>query len=212
MIQYRKLFNYRAENKKMTVYDFDNTIYDGESGVDLFLYFLEKDPSLVAKIPWGLKILKDYKIAKLSMDDIANKYSPRIEEYGRTKIPDLAPVVDDFWNTHAYKIKSFYIKQRSDDDIIISACLDFVLAEICRRLGVKNFIASEVEYETKKLKRFCYKENKVKMFRERYPDEEIDSLYTDSFNDKPLMDISKNVFFVKGSKITQIKKDGVEVQ
>ena len=100
----------------------------------------------------------------------------------------------------------------TDDDIIISACLDFVLAEICRRLGVKNFIASEVEYDTKKLKRFCYKENKVKMFRERYPDGEIDNLYTDSYNDKPLMEISKNVFFVKGSKITQIKKDGVEVQ
>ena len=71
----------------MTVYDFDNTIYDGESGVDLFLYFLEKDPTLVTKIPWGLKILKDYKIAKLSIDDIANKYSKRVEEYGRTKIP-----------------------------------------------------------------------------------------------------------------------------
>ncbi len=50
------------------------------------------------------------------------------------------------------------------------------------------------------------------MFRERYPDGEIDNLYTDSYNDKPLMDISRNVFFVKGNKITQIKKDGVEVQ
>lgn len=195
----------------MTVYDFDNTIYDGESGVDLFIYFLKRDPGLIAKIPMGIKLIRDYEIAKLSFDDIINKYSPEIEEYGQTKIGDLEPIVDDFWNTHAYKIKSFYIKQRQEDDIIISACLDFVLAEICRRLGVKNYIASEVEYETRKLIRFCYQDNKVKMFRERYPDAEIDNLYTDSFNDKPLMDISKNVFFVKGSTIKQIKKDGVEI-
>ena len=28
----------------MRVFDFDNTIYDGESGMDLFLYFFKKDP------------------------------------------------------------------------------------------------------------------------------------------------------------------------
>ena len=49
------------------------------------------------------------------------------------------------------------------------------------------------------------------MFRERYPEGNIDTLYTDSYNDKPLMDISDNVFFVKGSTIKQIKKDGVEI-
>ena len=27
----------------MNVFDFDNTIYDGESGFDIFLYFLKKD-------------------------------------------------------------------------------------------------------------------------------------------------------------------------
>jgi hypothetical protein len=29
--------------------------------------------------------------------------------------------------------------------------------------------------------------------------------------DKPMMDISKNVFMVDGNKITQIKKDGVKI-
>lgn len=195
----------------MTVYDFDNTIYDGESGVDLFLYCLKRDPALIRKLPWGLKILRDYKVSKLSIDDIIHKYSPEVERYGVEKVGDLTALADDFWNTHAYKIKSFYIKQRSDDDLIISACLDFVLEEICRRLGIKNYIASEVEFDTRKLKRFCYRDNKVKMFRERYPEGNIDTLYTDSYNDKPLMDISDNVFFVKGSIIKQIKKDGVEL-
>lgn len=34
----------------MRVFDFDNTIYDGESGADLFLYFLKKDPKGLLKV------------------------------------------------------------------------------------------------------------------------------------------------------------------
>jgi hypothetical protein len=48
-------------------------------------------------------------------------------------------------------------------------------------------------------------DEKVKAFFEAYPNAEIDDLYTDSFNDKPLMDISKNVYLVKGNKIKKIK-------
>ena len=73
----------------MTVYDFDNTIYDGESGVDLFLYCLKRDPALIRKLPWGLKILRDYKVSKLSIDDIIHKYSPEVERYGVEKVGDL---------------------------------------------------------------------------------------------------------------------------
>ena len=33
----------------MNVYDFDNTIYDGESVIDFFLYYCKKDKSLIGK-------------------------------------------------------------------------------------------------------------------------------------------------------------------
>ena len=52
----------------------------------------------------------------------------------------------------------------------------------------------------------CLKTNKVKAFFEEYPDCEIENFYTDSpENDKPLMDIAKHAFVVKGDKITQVK-------
>ena len=35
----------------MNVYDFDNTIYDGESTFDLFLFYLKKKPSLIRLMP-----------------------------------------------------------------------------------------------------------------------------------------------------------------
>ena len=42
-------------------------------------------------------------------------------------------------------------------------------------------------------------------FFEEYPDTEIENFYTDSLNDQPLIDISKNAYLVKGDKITKIK-------
>ena len=48
-------------------------------------------------------------------------------------------------------------------------------------------------------------ENKVKKIRELYPDKEIEALYTDSYSDKPLMDISKTVYLVKGKRLKKIK-------
>ena len=70
---------------------------------------------------------------------------------------------------------------------------------------IKNYIATETEPGTKKLIRFCYKDNKVIAFKEKYPDAVIDNLYTDSYNDQPLIDIAKNAYLVKGNKITKIK-------
>ena len=35
----------------MNVFDFDNTIYDGESAIDFFLYYLKKDPKLIRYLP-----------------------------------------------------------------------------------------------------------------------------------------------------------------
>ena len=38
------------EGKAVNVYDFDNTIYDGESGFDIFMFYLKKDPKEIAKL------------------------------------------------------------------------------------------------------------------------------------------------------------------
>ena len=48
----------------MNVYDFDNTIYEGESGVDLFLGYLKKEPRLLAKLPMAIKCIFQYKNAR----------------------------------------------------------------------------------------------------------------------------------------------------
>ncbi len=188
----------------MNVYDFDNTIYKGESGVDLFLGYLKRDPKLLLKLPWAVGCILKYKTGRISLDDAMEKYAGVVEEYAGT-IEDIEGDVKDFWNKNSSKIKSFYLKQRRDDDIIVSACLDVVLEEICRRLNIQNYVGSKTDLENMRLVQFCYRENKAKIFKEKFPDAVIENFYTDSLNDQPMIDLAQNAYLVKGDKLVKIK-------
>ena len=188
----------------MNVYDFDNTIYRGESGVDLFLGYLKKYPKLLKMFPMAVKCIYKYKTGKMSLDEVMDKYAGVVENFAQS-IEDIEGDVVDFWDKNSSKIKSFYLRQRQDDDIIISACLDVVLEEICRRLNIKNFVGSKTDLESRKLVDFCFRENKVKAFKEKFPDAEIDNFYTDSLNDQPMIDLARNAYLVKGDRLIKIK-------
>ena len=188
----------------MNVYDFDNTIYKGESCVDFFLYYLKRNPKLIAALPWVIKCIVKYKARKITLQDALDNYAGVVESYA-AKIGNVKEDVSKFWDINEAKIKPFYLQQRRDDDIIVSACFDVVLEEICKRLDIRNFVGTETDLEKMKIVNLCYRENKVKVFKEKYPDAVIDNFYTDSLNDQPMIDLAKNAYLVKGNKITKIK-------
>ena len=94
---------------------------------------------------------------------------------------------------------------QKESDIIVSGSTDFLLDEIAKRIGIKHYVGSSIDKETGKFKRLCFLENKVKIFNEVFPGMHIENFYTDSMNDKAMMDIADNVYFVKKDKITKIK-------
>ncbi len=190
----------------MNVFDFDNTIYDGESFIDFFFCYMKTEPSLIKYIPAiGVALLK-YKRGKINIDDMLGKYGGKVTEYYLKMAGNGGTLsVFKFWDTHMKKIRPFYEDVRSDGDVIISCSPELSIKEVCRRMGIKHYICSTIDEKSGAITRLCFRENKVKAFFDEYPDGKIDSLYTDSMNDKPLMDISKNVYLVKGKKITKIK-------
>lgn len=192
----------------MNVFDFDNTIYDGESSVDFFLQYIKKDPSLVKFLPSVAVALLRYKSGKLSVEEALSKYGTKLTAYFKEKLSGNNTLYSDaesFWRTNIVKIKPFYESVKSEDDVIISCSPRFLLFEPLKRLGIKHCICSEIDENSGEITRLCFRENKVKAFSDEYPGETIDCLYTDSFNDKPLMDISKSVYLVKGNSIKKIK-------
>ncbi|MGN0463278.1 MAG: haloacid dehalogenase-like hydrolase [Acutalibacteraceae bacterium] len=189
----------------MNVYDFDETIYNGESSLEFFLYYFKVDPTLIKFLPSVIKALMLYKAEKITLDDFLNDYSKTVESYIATHRNEFERTVKSFWDKKLHKIKPFYYKVRQPDDVVITASPSFLIREACDRLGIKNLISTEIDLESGKIEAPCFREAKITRFREAYPTAAIDDFYTDSMNDRFLMPFAKRVFIVKRHKIKQVK-------
>jgi len=188
----------------MNVYDFDNTLYDGESALDFFLFRMKKRPLLARYIPSALWGIVSYKRHGVTIDGIAGRYG-KIFKACMAGITDYQAVTKAFWDKYERRICAFYRGIQRPDDLIISASPEQSLHEICARLGIAHYIGTVFNEESGELEFLCFGENKVKAFRARWPGREIDNFYTDSMNDKPLMDIARHVFLVKKGALTRLK-------
>lgn len=188
----------------VNVFDFDNTIYDGETLVDFVLYYMKRDLRIWKYVPKLCLIAVKDALHLFTVEQAVKEYASFLEGY-YTKLGDVSQDVVDFWNKNEKKIKPWYEKVRTENDIVVSGSTDFILDEIMKRMGIKNYVGSSIDKTTGKFERLCFLENKVKIFNELYPDSHIVNFYTDSMNDKAMMDISDNVYFVKKNKITKIK-------
>lgn len=188
----------------VNVYDFDNTIYDGESLVDLVLYYIPRDPRIWRYLPQLIRIALRDRFHLFTVEEAVKAYSGFLEGY-YVKLSSLEEDVVRFWDRHEQKIKPFYMKQRRADDIIVSGSTDFLLAEMMKRMGITRYIGSSVDPRTGKFTRLCFLENTVNLFQEQSSNVQIENFYTDSMNDRAMMDISNHVFLVKKNQVTQIK-------
>ncbi len=180
----------------MNVYDFDKTIYPNDSSVEFYLFNLQKNPIIAMywiKMIVAFGMYKLHIISKTDMKTIFYIYFNRIDSIEKR--------AEEFWETRLDKINDFYMKQKDSSDVIISASPEVLLKPICDKLGV-TLIASRVDPITGRSKENCYGEEKVKRFRELYPNEEINEFYSDSLSDSPLAKISKKAFLVTGQVIT----------
>ena len=103
----------------MRVFDFDGTIYDGESLFDLYLFSAKYNPKVLRYIAPVLRYAIKYKLGRATFDQM---------EYGVGKlchgyISELAEslefeeLVNAFWDQNMKRIKPWY-KPREDDAIL----------------------------------------------------------------------------------------------
>ena len=188
----------------MNIYDFDNTIYDGESLFDFYLFCLKKDIKFLKYLKAAVVNLIKYKLCIITIDKLLKLCSKYVYDF-LTDIGNIEGAVKEFWDKNEHKIKSWYFDTKQDDDIIISANFNIFLEEILNRIGIKNYISSEVDPINKEVTQLCFRSNKVSLYRKKYKDAVIDNFYTDSKNDMPMINISKNAYLVKDNKLKKIK-------
>ncbi len=184
-------------NKKVNVYDFDETIYKGDSSRDFYLYCLFKYKKLFLLQPkvafYGiLFLLKIY---------TKTQFKEKVFEFVKW-IPDIDDVLKQFWDSHIHNIKDFYEDTKRDDDIIISASPEFLLKPAMPFIGNPILIGSKIDKYTGKYDGLnCYGSEKVSRLKNEYPEVEIEQFYSDSRSDSPLADLADEAYLVIGDRL-----------
>lgn len=179
----------------MNAYDFDKTIFAGDSTAKFYVYCLVRHPSMLRRLP---KLI--WEAATLLKKD-KQRFKQNLFAF-LTDLPDPQAAVNAFWDKHLGGIKPFYLARKRSDDVIISASPEFLIVPAMERLGVRTVMASPVDIATGLYRGLnCHGEEKVRRLRERLPGAEIDEFYSDSRSDTPMAKISKRAFLVKGNKI-----------
>lgn len=183
---------------KYDVYDFDGTIYDGDSGVDLFLFCLKKYPKIIRRLPKMLGKAICYLLKLCTMEELKSVVFAFLQD-----IPDVDVMIEEFWQNHEKKLKSFWVnKKNHKKDIIISASGTFWLEPIAKKYKVCDLMATDIDKKTGQVNgKNCHGIQKVNNFYQKYPKAIVNKMYTDSINDLPLIDEAREGILVKKDKL-----------
>ena len=124
-----------------------------------------------------------------------------------TLVEDFDEQIESYWNKNEKRIAPWYLSQKKDDDLIISASPTCIIEPIANRLGVR-FVATEFDRQygvfTNNL---MYAKEKARYIIDQgFP--KIDNFYSDSLSDTPIALLAEKAHFVsrRATRITDWPK------
>ncbi|MDR1123678.1 MAG: haloacid dehalogenase-like hydrolase [Elusimicrobiota bacterium] len=180
----------------INVYDFDGTIYEGDSSVDFYLFCLKNNPRMILRLPAFLFACALYFTGGIDKTGLKQDFFKFLAD-----ITDINAQTALFWQKHEFKIKEWYLLQKNDSDVIISASPRFLLEPIAKKLGVR-LIASDIDAKTGVfLSPNCAGHTKPLRFKAALPGADDIIFYSDTLCDTSMAQISRKAFMVKGSRL-----------
>ncbi len=176
----------------MNVYDFDGTIYRGDSTWDFFCFCLRKYPKTWLSLPRTALCAVGFLLHLRSK----TKFKQTFYRFLRG-IPNVGKAVAQFWDAHMHNIEPWYLQKKQAEDLVISASPEFLLETPCQRLGISAPIASRVDAQTGRYEGLnCYGAEKVRRFHEQMGESAVRNFYSDSRSDTPMAQLAEHSFFV----------------
>lgn len=181
--------------KELDIYDFDKTMLPFDCGSKFCLYCVKhylKNFYYVPKVAAaGIKLLFNR-----SLLDFKNTAFSFVNQ-----IP-LEEAVKGFWDENEKYIYDWAKKEnRARYSVIISASPDFLIKEIAKRIEIDDYISTRHDKNGKIIGNNCHDKEKVRLFKEKYPNAKVINVYSDSIkNDKYIFSLGENCFHVKNNK------------
>ena len=171
----------------MNTYDFDKTIHRGDSSLSFYFYCLLRRPYLALLWPLQGAAAILYKLR------IWDKTQMKQVFYLYFRLLNAEKMAEAFWAKRGTsRIFSWYFETHREDDIIVSASPAFFLKPICKQLGIRHLLASQVDPKTGRYSgKNCTDEEKVLRLQAEFPQAEFECCYYDSDSDLPMARLAK---------------------
>ena len=118
--------------KDMNVYDFDGTIFYSDCSIGFAIWCMKRKPKLW--FTWFPRIIKTLILYKQGR---VQNYRLQREMFSYlTLIDDFDKQIEKYWDKYEGKISAWYLAQKREDDLIISASPSCIIEPIANRLGV----------------------------------------------------------------------------
>ena len=181
---------------KRNVYDFDQTVYSGDSTLHFYRYCARRHPGILLDLP-----VVGVWFAGMALGVVdKTRVKQRLYRF-LTRVPDVDALIASFWDAHRCNLKRWYLDQKRVDDVIISASPEFLLRPVCEWLGV-TLLASRVDVRTGRYTGLnCHGKEKVARLYAAIPGMEIARFYSDSLSDAPLAQLAQQAYLVKGEEL-----------
>ena len=183
------------------VYDFDGTIYDGDSTADFVLFCLLRHPELISGLP---------RLAMAAIRLAAKNYNLtqfKTVLFGEmSKRFSLEKEAEAFWYSEKTRKKLgtwFFETPRDLPIVIASASPEFELKHAAKILGVKHLIGTQCDMVTGALTgKNCKGAQKIERIREVFGEYEVRAMYTDDAKaDGPLLAIAREKYIVTHGRV-----------
>ncbi len=183
----------------MNVYDFDGTIYDGDATVGFIFYTVRHHPLVMIKsLPKQISAVVAYLVGKSDKTRMKSQFFSFLQY-----LNDVEGDVRDYWDKNQHRIKAWYLAQQRADDVIISASAEFLLEDICGRLGIQHLIATRMNRHTGEISgKNCKGKEKPGRFYEVFPEGKIEGFYSDHDSDRYMAALAKKSYLVKKNELS----------
>lgn len=193
---------------RIDVYDFDGTIYDGDSTVDFVRFCLARHPAILC----GLGRVSASALGVLTgRNDLTAFKSTLFGEMAkRFSLTEEARL---FWESPRTRQKLgdwFRATPRDLPIVIASASPEFELCYAAEALGVKTLIGTRCDEATGRLTGLnCKGEEKLRRIREAVGEFTIRAMYTDDAKaDGPLLRCAQEGYIVTHGKVSRYHTEG----
>lgn len=188
------------------VYDFDGTIYDGDSTVDFVRFCLRRHPSLLAGLPDLAAAAARLALGRSGLTAFKSALFGQMAK--RVSLTQEAALFWQDTRTRA-KLGSWFESTPRDVPIAIaSASPEFELFHAAELLGVTTVIGTRCDPATGRLEgQNCKGEEKLRRLGEHFGDFTIRAMYTDDpVADGPLLLLAREGYILTHGAVTPHKR------